>query len=166
MNPSRLVLADQGLDASYVVLQIGGLEIMFRQSDVRALESASDVDGNNPRKESTGWIGYMRQRWPVYCLSDRLDLQGVVPTSRRTCALLAIEAGFIGVLCDDARIFKQMDGKRHAVPVAMKHADTPILELFPCGDKLLCISDPGRMSGHIERLVQRALLPMELPCLA
>lgn len=166
MSSTRLALAGQGTDDASVVLKIDGLHLMFRQSDIRALESASDLDGSTPRKESTGWISYMRQRWPVYCLSDRLDLLGVVPSSRRTCALLAVEAGYVGILCDDVSIFKQTIGKRHAVPVAMKHAETPILELLPSGDKMLCVSDPGRMSAYIEHLVHKAALSGELPCLA
>lgn len=166
MSSTRLALAGQGMEVSSVVLRIDGLHLMFRQSDIRALESASDLDGSTPRKESMGWISYMRQRWPVYCLSDRLELMGVVPASRRTCALLAVETGYVGILCDDVNIFKQTAGQRHALPSAMKHGNTPVLELLPSGDKLLCISDPGRMSAHIEHLVQSAMLPGELPCLA
>jgi hypothetical protein len=152
------------MNVSAAVLKIGGLDLMFRQSDIRALESASEVDGSDPGEHSVGWIVYMRQRWPVYCLSDQLDLLSGVPASRRTCALLMLETRYIGILCDDVTIIKQVAGQRHTLPVSMKHADTPILELLPCGDKLLCVSDPGRMAAYIERLILQSSLPEELPC--
>ncbi|MBI5891587.1 MAG: hypothetical protein HZB47_13110 [Nitrosomonadales bacterium] len=164
MSTTQPALAGNSMDASAVVLKIDSLNLMFPQSDIRALESASDVDANSPGQESTGWIGYLRQRWPVYCLSDQLGLLDLVPPSRRTCALLAIADGYIGILCDDVSILKQVAGKRHAVPPAMKRADSPVLELLPFGDKLLCVSRPASLSAHIGQLVRQASLPGELPC--
>lgn len=164
MNMPRLAPAGNSVDASAVVLKIGGLDLMFKQSDIRALESASDMDTGNPGQASAGWIGYLRQRWPVYCLSEQLDLLDPVPATRRTCALLAITDGFIGILCDDVSILKQVTGKRHEVPTAMKRTDTPILALLPFGGKLLCVSHPASLSAYIAQQVHTALLPGELPC--
>lgn len=165
MNTIRFALSGTGMDASATVLKIDGLDLMFQQSDIRALESASAVDGSDPREASVGWISYMRQRWPVYCLSDQLDLLNGVPPSRRTCALLALETGYIGMLCDDVTIIKPA-GQRHEVPVAMKNADTPILGLLPSADKLLCISNPNRLAAHIERQIRKPSLHEDLRCLA
>lgn len=164
MNTTRLAPVGNSMDASVVVLKIGGLDLMFPQSDIRALESASDVDTSTPMQASTGWIGYLRQRWPVYCLSDQLDLLDLVPASRRTCALLATTDGYIGILCDDVSTLKQVAGKRHELPTAMKRVGTPILELLPCGGKLLCVSHPDSLSAYIEQQVRNATLPKELPC--
>jgi hypothetical protein len=153
------------MNVSAAVLKIDGLDLMLRQSDVRALESASYVDDIDPLEKSVGWISYMRQRWPVYCLSDQLDLLGSVPSSRRSCALLALENEYFGVLCDDVTIIKQT-AQRHEVPLAMKNAETPIQELIPSGDKLLCVSNPSRLADYIEHLVCKPSLPRGLPCLA
>lgn len=166
MSTARFPLSSDGMNAFAAVLTMDGLNLLFQQSDIRALESASALDSNAPKQESVGWISYMRQRWPVYCLSDQLDLLIDVPPARRTCALLPIGTGFFGVLCDDAAIIKPDARKRHEVPVAMKNADTPILELLPSGDKLLCVSNPSRLAAYIEHLVHQQSLPVELPCLA
>ncbi len=163
MNTTQLALAGNGMDAPAVVLKIDSLELLFQQSEVRALESAADVDCNNPVNGSAGWISYLRQRWPVYCLSEQLDLQDPVPLSRRTCALLATENGFFGILCDDASILKQVAGKHHGVPTAMRRADTPILELVTTGNKLLCATHPGRLSDHIVQQSPKAALPVCVP---
>jgi hypothetical protein len=164
MSTTRLTLTGNNMDSPSVVLKIDSLNLMFQQSDIRALESASDVDTKDPRQESTGWIVYLRQRWPVYCLSEQLDLLDIVPHSRRTCALLPVEDGYIGILCDDVSIFKQVTDKRHELPTVMKRGDTPILELLPFGDTLLCISHPVCVSVYIEQQIRKTSFPRELPC--
>jgi hypothetical protein len=166
MSTPRLPQTATGMNVSAVALKIDGLELLFRQSDIRALESASEVDGNDPGEGSIGWVGYMRQRWPVYCLSNQLELLSGMPPSRRTCALLALDTGYFGMLCDDATILKRVAEQVHEVPVAMKNADTPILGLLPAGDKLLCISAPNHLAAYIARQVRKPSLHRELPCLA
>ena len=152
------------MNVSAAVLKIDGLDLMLRQSDVRALESASYVDANNPWEGSVGWISYMRQRWPVYSLSDQLELSDDVPPSRRTCALLAIEAGYFGLLCDDVSVIKQAAEQTHEVPLAMRDAYTPILGLLHAGGKLLCVSNPALLADYIEHVVCKPSLPGGLPC--
>lgn len=164
MSTTYFPLTGNGMNSSAAVLKIGSLGLMFQQSDVRALESASSLDSNAPKQESVGWISYMRQRWPVYCLSDQLDLLRNVPPARRTCALLAVGTGFFGMLCDDVAIIKPDTRLLHEMPAAMKNADTPILGLLPFGDTLLCVSNPSRLAAHIEHLVHQQSLPKELPC--
>lgn len=164
MNRLHHPLAAPATHDAAAVLKIDGLELLFRQSDIRALESASEVDGSAPAPNSVGWIAYLRQRWPVYCLSGRLDLLGEVPPARRTCALLVLEGGYIGVLCDDVNIAKQAAGQRHALPPAMSQADTPIVELLTGGSRLLCVSNPSRMAAYIEQRIRNATLPEGLPC--
>jgi hypothetical protein len=154
------------MNTSAAVLKIGGLDLLFQQSDIRALESASELDVNDPRQKSAGWVRYMRQRWPVYCLSDQLDLLSVVPSSRRTCALLALDANYFGILCDDVSIIKHIAEQRYEVPLAMRNAGTPILGLLPSPDTLRCISAPRPLAAYIESLVQQPLLRKEILCLA
>lgn len=152
MNMMRPALPGTGLSAA-AVLKINGLSLLFQQGEVRTLESASDVDGSEPRAYSVGWIKYLRQRWPVFCLSEQLELQGAVPSSRRTCALLALEDGYVGVLCDDVSIIKQLAGTRHEVPRVMKTAVTPIRELLAGEHGLLCVSSANQIAAYIEHLI-------------
>ncbi len=155
MSTPRLTPAGAGPNASAAVLKIGGTDLLFQQGDIRSLEAATDVDGNHPKEGRVGWISYMRQRWPAYCLSEQLGLLGSVPPSRRTCALLALETGYVGVLCDDVTFIKQTNGKHFEVPTAMKTAGTPILSLVPHPNGLLSISRSNLLAAHIERLAHR-----------
>ncbi len=152
MSMLRPALAGAGMNAA-AVLKINGLSLLFQQGEVRTLESASDVDGREPMAGSVGWVNYLRQRWPVYCLSEQLELQDEVPSSRRTCALLAMDNGYAGVLCDDASIIKQLAGHRHEVPTAMKTAVTPIQELLASEHGLLCVSSANQLAAYIEYLI-------------
>ncbi len=144
------------MNASAAVLKINGLDLMFPQSEIRTLESASDVDATDPGEKSVGWISYMRQRWPVYCLSEQLELQATLPSSRRTCALLAVEAGYIGVLCDDVSIMKQVTGQLYEIPLAMKTAHTPIQGLFANQQGLLCVSNANQLAAYVEHRIHKA----------
>lgn len=162
---TQLALRDREINATAAVLKINGLELMLPQTDVRALESASDVGGSDPQEGSVGWIGYMRQRWPVYCLSEQLGLLDSIPASRRTCALLAIENGYIGVVCDDVGVQKQVAGKSHELPPAMKTADTPILGLFPHAGGLMSITSAARLAAYIDLQIRSSSFARELPCL-
>jgi hypothetical protein len=163
---TQLVLPDVEMNATAAVLKIDGLALMLPQTEVRALESASDVGGSDPAKKSIGWISYMRQRWPVYCLSEQLELLGSAPSSRRTCALLAIENGYIGVLCDDVSVQKQITGKSHELPLAMKTADTPVTKLIPFGGELMSVTSAKRLAAYIDLQVCKLASNKELPCLA
>ncbi len=147
---SALLPAREGspLNATAAVLRIDGLDLMFQPGEVRTLEAAAEVDGREPKEKSVGWIGYLRQRWPVYCVSEQLELLDRVPASRTTCALLAMETGYIGVLCDDVSM-KQVAGRRYELPVAMKTAATPILGLLAHDRGLLCVSSANRLAAYV-----------------
>ena len=73
MSMMRPALAGATMHAAAAVLKIQSLELMFPQNEIRTLESASDMDGSDPKANSAGWISYMRQRWPVYCLSEQME---------------------------------------------------------------------------------------------
>ncbi|HEU0187136.1 MAG TPA: chemotaxis protein CheW [Gallionellaceae bacterium] len=143
-----------GLNATAAVLRIQGLQLMFPQNEVRTLEAASDVDGNAPLPGSAGWINYLRQRWPVYCLSEQLVLQMEVPVERRACALFALNQGYLGLLCDDVAIMKQVNSQNFALPTIMRNAHTPIQSMLIQDGRLLCASSAQQLAAYLEHLVK------------
>lgn len=153
MNMLKPAVVLSGLNATAAVLRIQGLQLMFPQNEVRTLEAASDVDGSEPLPGSAGWINYLRQRWPVYCLSEQLLLQLDVPVERRTCALFALGQGYLGLLCDDVAIMKQVSSQSYALPTVMRNAHTPIQSLLMQDGQLLCVSSAQQLAAYIEHLV-------------
>lgn len=157
---TQAALSGAGINTVSAVLKISGLNLLLQQGDIRTLESASDVDVNDCRDSSVGWINYLRQRWPVYCFSTQFVLLSDVPVSSRTCVLLAVKEGYIGVLCDDVSIMKQVVGQSYEVPVAMRLSHTPIQSLLVNKDGLFCISNAKKLVEYIENLA----LNKELLC--
>lgn len=156
MMSERLALSGQNQRAAGAVLKIDTLDLLIQQSEIRTLESVSDVDSSAPGTKSMGWISFAQQRWPVYSLSSQLDLQSSVPAARRTCALLALEQGYVGVLCDDVTILKQVSGQLFELPVAMRRSDTPIHGVISYNQGVACVSDANRLAAYIGQQIQRS----------
>lgn len=141
--------------AQVVVLKIDGLRLMLPQGDVRTLESAADVTPIDPPENGAGWIRYVGQNWPVYCPSDELGFLVSAPAARRACVLLPMEAGYLGILCDDAIILAHFSGQRHDVPLAMHLPQSPICGLVMYEDGLACVSNAGLLAGFVSQAVLR-----------
>lgn len=150
----RLKLPGSSLQLTAAVLKIDTLQLMFRQGEMRSLESVSDMDSTAPDNNSVGWINYAQQRWPAYSLSSQLELQSSIPATRRACVLLALESGYFGVLCDDATLLKQMDGQAYELPVVMRQTDTPIKGIVSYNQNIACISDANSLAAHVRRQIQ------------
>lgn len=151
MQSERLQSSDASTQAGAAVLKIGTLELMIRQGEMRTLEAASNMDDNDPEEMSVGWINYAQQRWPVYCLSSQLELLSSIPVERRACALMALEKGFIGVLCDDVVLLKQVSGQVYELPLIMRRADTPINGVVPYNQGIACISEANNLARYIRQ---------------
>lgn len=148
-----LQIASTGTTATTALLKINGLNLLLPQSEIRTLESVSDMDSASPVLHSAGWITYSHKRWPVYCLSEDLSLMAKVPVERRACAMLAMGSGYIGVMCDDMIILKDFTPPRHELPDAMRLPQTPIEYLVSYDQRIACVSSANRLTAYIEQLV-------------
>lgn len=135
------------------VLKLNSLNLMLPQSDIRSLESASDMDLAAPALSSVGWITYMQKRWPVYCLSDQLALMPHAPVDRRACVILAMGVGFMGIMCDDIVVLKEFSSQQYELPLAMRYPDTPLLHLEKYEQGIACFSNSYRLTSFVEKLV-------------
>lgn len=150
---NMLEIAQVGQASSTAILKIGVLNLMLPQSDIRTLESATDIDTSNTVLHSVGWITYTQKRWPVYCLSDELIIMDEAPAERRACAMLAIGAGYLGLMCDDMIMQKNYVAQRYELPTAMRLPDSPLMYLVDYEQGIACASNAMRMTGYIEQLV-------------
>lgn len=137
---------------SAALLKIDSLNLLLPQADIRTLESVSDMDTANPLWKSTGWISVRQQRWPVYCLSDELELLHEVPPGRRACAMIAGESGYLGLLCDDVSIIKDFKSDSFELPAAMRLPDTPVLQIAQLDHGIACISNAQHLSAYIAKI--------------
>ncbi len=154
MNTTPFTQATAISTAAFVT--IAGMRLVLSQSEIRALEAASDVDRQEPEQFSVGWIQYLQQRWPTYCLSSELSLLTTIPKERRACILLASGSDHIGILCDEVRIARHNElEQQHELPPVMHLADTPILSLVGLNENDVgCLTDAKQLMTHITRLVK------------
>lgn len=139
------------------LVTISGMRLVIPQADIRALEAAADVDTQDPEPFSVGWIQYLEERWPTFCLSDNLALLTNIPKERRACILMANAKGYMGFLCDEVQIARQGDlGEQHELPSTMRQSETPILGLVTVNqDYVGCLTSANELVAHITRLVDK-----------
>jgi hypothetical protein len=150
-------IARSGLNATAALLKIGSLNLLLPQGEIRTLESSTDVDLSAPVLHSTGWISYMQKRWPVYCLSEALALMDAVPAERRACAMMAMGAGYIGIMCDDMIVLKNFTAQRYELPVAMRLPNTPILYLAGYEQGIASVSNANRLTAYVGQLLDKEI---------
>lgn len=149
-------IAPAGSNSTVALLQINGLNLLLPQGEIRTLESATDIDKSAAALKSVGWIVYSNKHWPVYCLTEELTLVEVVPAERRACAMLAMGAGYIGIMCDDMIMLKDFAAQRYELPLAMRLQSTPISHLVAYGEGIACVSKAARLTAYIEQLVAKS----------
>jgi hypothetical protein len=62
-----LQIARTGSGIPAALLQIGGLSLLLPQSEIRTLESATDIEAAAPALHSVGWMRLPRSAVPVPC---------------------------------------------------------------------------------------------------
>jgi hypothetical protein len=149
-------LQNREAHAAAALLKIGGVNLLLPQADIRALESAADVDVVAPALQSVGWVKYAQKKWPVYCLSEALALQLHVPPARRACAMMILGAGYIGILCDDMSVIKDYAAQQYALPDAMRLPATPVLQLLAYQQGIACTTNARLLTEYVEQLVLNA----------
>lgn len=149
-------IARSGTHATMALLKMHGLNLLLPQGEIRALESAANIDVAAPAPHGIGWLAYTHKRWPVYSLSDELTLMADVPSERSACAILATGAGYIGILCDDMIILKDFVGQRYELPAVMKLDGTPILHLAAYEQGIACVTDAHQLTRYIGQLLLNA----------
>ena len=149
-------IATAGLNTTAALIKIDNLNLLLPQGEIRTLASSTDVDRVAPALHSVGWVGHMQKHWPVYCLTEQLVLMSEIPPERRACAMLAMGAGYIGILCDDMVVLKNFTAQRYELPVAMKTADTPVLYLVGYEQGIASVCNSSKLTEYIGQLVLNA----------
>lgn len=152
---SSTLITQDGNDGSIALLSISDLLLALPQGEIRALESIADLDTDETKPLSVGWVHFMQERWPVYCLSPELSLLVIVPKARRSCAVLDTGAGYLGILCDEviSGIQPSLE-QQQPVPAAMRLPASPIIGLITLEDeRVACATTTDRLVNHLTRQV-------------
>lgn len=154
MNMKQLVRGTQNITAA--LIKIKDLNLLLPQGEIRTLESATDIDSVAPALHSIGWVSYAQKRWPVYNLSEDLQLMNMVPPERRACALMSMGAGYIGIMCDDMIILKDIVFQHYEIPPVMQEPQTPVMYLLSYKEGIACATNANRLTTYIGHMVENA----------
>ena len=133
----------------YALVKLDGLNLMVPQGGIRTLESVADVRPDDPPENGIGWIDFQRTKWPVYCLTEDLAVAITLPPSRRICALLSVENGFVGLACSEVVLIKEGAPRPHAVPDCMAFVGSPITALVHYGEGMACLTSAQRIADYV-----------------
>lgn len=132
--------------ASYAVLSVDDLSLLVPQRAVHALELALDVEPGGDSPSRIGWIWVERKQWPVFCLDANLEPLREPPPARKICAVLVLEAGGFGLLCDRIENLEHNSVRTFPIPGCMHDPDAPIDALAAFDGRIgcvLCVSGLG-----------------------
>ncbi len=152
---NSILITQDGTDGTTALLSISDLRLALPQHEICALESAADIETEETKPLSVGWIHFKQERWPVYCLSPELSLLVIVPKARRSCAVLNTGAGYIGVLCDEVTFGIQPTlEQQQPLPPAMRMSDSPIVGLVALDeDQVACATNTEHLVDYLTRQV-------------
>lgn len=152
---NSILITQDGADGTTALLDIGELRLALPQGEICALESAADIDTDETKPLSVGWIHFRQERWPVFCVSPELDLLTVVPKARRSCVVLNTGAGYIGILCDECNFGVQLTlEQQQPLPPAMEAPGSPITGLVALEhDNVACATASRRLVDYLTQQV-------------
>ncbi len=152
---NSILITQDGQDGTSALLDIADLRLALPQHEICALDSAGDIDTDETKPLSVGWVHFRQERWPVYCLSPELSLLVIVPKARRSCAVLNTGAGYIGILCDEVTFgFRPALEQQHPLPPLMRMPETPVIGLIALEDDgVACATETARLVEHLNRQV-------------
>jgi hypothetical protein len=152
MSESSLPIVSADGPGMVALLKIGELILVLPQGEICAMEAAATIDSAAAKPCSVGWVNYAEQRWPAYGFSEDLALLTELPAERRTCVVLALDLGYIGILCDDLAMTQPTARRCHELPAPMKLPASPIDEVQVFEDGIACITSARRLAGYIRHV--------------
>ncbi len=133
----------------YALIKLGSLNLMLLQDSIRTLESIADLELNAPPENGIGWINFQGSAWPVYCLTEDLRISDALPEAYRICALLSIENGFIGFVCNEVLLMPKNEIKPQPVPLSMVSTHSTITALVYYEESMACLTSPQLLTDYL-----------------
>lgn len=143
--------------SSAVLLRFGSVRLLFPQREVLSLSSVFDVQTLDCAPGSVGWVSHASQTWPVYDLSVDFRLSNGMSPDRRVCAVFPHAQGYLGLMCDEARILSKPALDVHEVPPVMRHPNAPFSALLTLDNTLVCMSSAVELTAFLQAAALVAL---------
>jgi chemotaxis signal transduction protein len=145
---------DTGVEPTptYASLTFGRRKLLIPQNEIHSLEPVADIKTGDGSLEALGTIRFAGELWPVYSLTEDLDMSTEIPGSRRVCVVLSAADGYFGLLCDDVAILGGEQPLRlKPVPVCMRKSDSPVQALATLGGQVIVVSEVALLEALVVR---------------
>jgi hypothetical protein len=139
------------LPEQVVVLSIGRLSLVFAQHEVRTLEPVLDLEPGE-HSLSVGDVVLDEGIWPVFALTEDLELLGSAPDSGRVCVLMSHERWRFGLLCDKVANKSAQDMGPQRLPECMRQGASVVHGLCVADGKVMCMTNAQSMCRYLEGL--------------
>jgi hypothetical protein len=134
----------------FAVLQLVGVSLLIPLTEVYSVESVLDLDRHRKSKGSVGSVRSSGEWFPVFSLTDDLEITGTLPETFRVCAIVGIGnialalAGRSLVALDNSTIH------HHPLPECMRTPRSPVRALAYDGQRILCETSVNDLVPIIE----------------
>ncbi len=153
----------------YVMLLFGNMRLLLKQQEIRVVEVIEDVETSSVKPEEAlagimGWISHGEQQYPVFSLSDALDILDYLPEKRLLCVLLEVGVDAIfGITCEEV---VSLDEVHHLpifpMPESMRLASSPLSHLaIYQGKHVACITNSEALLDYLTAYAEAHMLEIE-----
>ena len=138
------------IDQLYALLSLHHHALLLPQGDIRTLESVLDMNLGGQLANSVGWLPFEGDRWPVYGLDEGLNPCSGLPETQRLCALLSVESGYFGLLCQNIATLPGSAVRIRPLPTAMIKSGSPLRGLALYGDRVGLVSSAEALATFLD----------------
>lgn len=134
-----------------VVLSAGRLSLVFPQREIRTLEPVLDLESGE-HSLSIGDIVLDEGTWPIFALTEDLELLASAPEKGRVCVLMSHENWRFGLLCDKVANAPAQDMTPQPLPECMRQPATVVHGLSVVGNQVMCLTRAEAMWRYLDGL--------------
>ncbi|MFN0315599.1 MAG: hypothetical protein ACKVQA_11255 [Burkholderiales bacterium] len=147
MQPAHL----KDLTEQVVVLSIERLSLVFPQHEIRTLEPVLDLEPGE-YSLSVGDIVLDEGTWPVFSLTEDLELLASAPERARVCVLMSHEKWRFGLLCDKVANKTAQDMMPKRLPECMRQGTSVVHGLCVAENQVMCLTRAESMWRYLGSL--------------
>lgn len=134
-----------------VVLTIGRLNLVFPQREIRTLEPVLDLDAGEFAL-SIGDIVLDEGNWPIFALTEDLELVARPPEKGRVCVLMSHDRWRFGLLCDKVANAPASNIRAQPLPECMHVQGSVVHSLSVADGKIMSLTHAESVWRYLQRL--------------
>lgn len=122
----------EGDQPQYISLSFGKTNYLVPQSSIVAIETLSDVNFEKAGDNVSPCLSYNNSKLPLYRLSEQLDIERSISSTKTICIILEYQGRRIALMCTEATPFKYDITKITPLPECMRARPNPIESVCLC----------------------------------